>query len=192
MKEEEEDHETCAIAAMTDQFNHSPPRIPLHQNQHPPKIVYLGFLAEVDFFPHISHGHLLGRGHDQRPVDAGALEVLHDAQVLVGGARRRVYNQKVELPPVHVLIIHHGRWHNIGRESSEKKEKHEKNVVSVISRARACTVKNCLMRPFLRGPRQMTASSLFGSIKPTDITISSPSQSGGSVVTAMGVQPLPD
>jgi len=54
------------------------------------------------------------------------------------------------------------------------------------------TVKNCLMRPFLRGPRQITASSLFGSINPTDITISSPSQSGGRDVTAIGVQPLPD
>ena len=32
------------------------------------------------------------------------------------------------------------------------------------------TLRNCLMRPFLRGPRQMTASSGFGSRNPMDMT----------------------
>ena len=31
-------------------------------------------------------------------------------------------------------------------------------------------LRNCLMRPFLRGPRQITASSGLGSMKPIDIT----------------------
>ena len=32
------------------------------------------------------------------------------------------------------------------------------------------TLRNCLMRPFLRGPRQITASSGLGSRNPMDMT----------------------
>ena len=44
----------------------------------------LHLLAEVELFTHIGHGDLLRRGHDDRTVDLGSLQVLHHGDVLVG------------------------------------------------------------------------------------------------------------
>mmetsp|Transcript_45702 Transcript_45702/g.97411 ORF Transcript_45702/g.97411 Transcript_45702/m.97411 type:complete len:354 (+) Transcript_45702:275-1336(+) len=67
-----------------------------------------------------------------------------------------------------------------------------------ISRKSSCphstSVRNCLISPFLRGPRQMTASSSLGSMKPMDITpnstsSSSPPSAVAGAVTYTGDQP---
>lgn len=45
--------------------------------------------------------------------------------------------------------------------------------VSIMRQSRSSqstSVKNCLMRPFLRGPLQITGSSLLGNMNPMDIT----------------------
>mmetsp|Transcript_4672 Transcript_4672/g.15491 ORF Transcript_4672/g.15491 Transcript_4672/m.15491 type:complete len:260 (+) Transcript_4672:868-1647(+) len=74
------------------------------------------------------------------------------------------------------------------------------SIISASSAPQSTSVRNCLMRPFLRGPRQMTASSWPGSRKPMLITpISTPSSSsappsagGGSSETQTGDQPVPE
>mmetsp|Transcript_104326 Transcript_104326/g.304552 ORF Transcript_104326/g.304552 Transcript_104326/m.304552 type:complete len:240 (+) Transcript_104326:667-1386(+) len=43
-------------------------------------------------------------------------------------------------------------------------------MISASSEPQLTSVKNCLISPFLRGPRQIMASSWFGSMKPIDIT----------------------
>lgn len=51
-------------------------------------MVRTGLFAEVDLLAHVVHAHLLRRGDDHGAVDARSLEVLHDGDVLVGGAYR--------------------------------------------------------------------------------------------------------
>mmetsp|Transcript_15325 Transcript_15325/g.51545 ORF Transcript_15325/g.51545 Transcript_15325/m.51545 type:complete len:259 (+) Transcript_15325:433-1209(+) len=64
--------------------------------------------------------------------------------------------------------------------------------VSIIRKSRSpqsTSVRNCLMSPFLRGPRHMTALSSSGSMKPTDMT---PRPPAPSTSTYTGDQPLDD
>jgi hypothetical protein len=75
---------------------------------------------------------------------------------------------------------HH--WRHFALEALTEHGAHHSNSSSVQAQGRAAGIERrkharglqakptCLMSPFLRGPRQMTASSGFGSMKPMDMT----------------------
>ena len=65
-------------------------------------IARTSLLAKTNLFAHIRHGHFLRSGDDDGSVHTGGLEVLHDGDVLVRGARRGVDDEVIQRSPIHV------------------------------------------------------------------------------------------
>lgn len=145
------------------------------------------------------------------PCTSPAAAHLHDGDVLIRGARRRVDDQVVAGAPVHVFqepagwgggattwmqckaaVVAPRSGGSSGTPWSWPKEAlcttktavrppkqalpWDFKVASPFTGRQHCPLPphvrctHCLMRPFLRGPRQITASSGLGSMKPMDMT----------------------
>lgn len=59
--------------------------------------------GKVDLLAHICQGNLLRGGHNDSAIHIRILEELGDGDVLVGCARRGVYDQVIQISPVNVL-----------------------------------------------------------------------------------------
>jgi hypothetical protein len=131
--------------------------------------------AKRQLLAHVCKRHFLRRGHHDCAVHAAVLQVLRDGDVLVRRARRRVDNLQSMLTHLHAASISAERVHAHATKSAARARKS--------SVPQSTSLRNCLISPFLRGPRQTTASFGSVSMKPMDMT---PSESD----TYTGDQPV--